>query len=131
MEQGIILEGIHAMLEEIRDNMKKNPEQEMINSKLVAIEQVCNEFAGLKLVTEDQLIRAMIYIVGKIKEVNKMQDEKIERLDKCFLEHHKYMTEEIVKQRNNIGIVLVFIKELHKRSCKYNLLKKIVNMFKY
>lgn len=29
MEQEIILEGIHAMLEEIRDNMKKNPELEV------------------------------------------------------------------------------------------------------
>lgn len=46
MEQKIILEGIHAMLEEIRDNLKRNPEMEFIKSKLVAIEKVCNEFAG-------------------------------------------------------------------------------------
>lgn len=40
MEQEIILEGIHAMLEEIRDNMKKNLELETIKSKLNAIESL-------------------------------------------------------------------------------------------
>lgn len=39
MEQEIVLEGIYAMLEEIRDNTKKNLKQAMINSKLVAIEK--------------------------------------------------------------------------------------------
>lgn len=33
MEQEIILEGIHAMLEEIRDNLKKCPELETMKSK--------------------------------------------------------------------------------------------------
>ena len=55
MEQEIILEGIHAMLEKIRDNLKRNPELETIKSKLNAIERVCNEFAGQKFVTEDVL----------------------------------------------------------------------------
>lgn len=52
MEQEIILEGIHAMLEEIRDDTKKSPEVETIKSELNAIEKICNEFAGQKFVTD-------------------------------------------------------------------------------
>lgn len=78
MEQEIILEGIHAMLEKIRDNLKRNPELETIKSKLNAIERVCNEFAGQKFVTEDVLAQFLACTLQKIAEMNKKQDEKIE-----------------------------------------------------
>lgn len=80
MEQEIILEGIHAMLEEIRDNMKKNPEQEMINSKLVVIEKVCNELAERKLVTEDIMASFISYVLKQMIEMNKKQDEKMKEI---------------------------------------------------
>lgn len=63
MEQGIILEGINAMLEEIRDNMKKNPEQEMINSRLAVIKKTCNDLAEKKLVTEDLMVGFISYLL--------------------------------------------------------------------
>ena len=78
MEQEIILEGIHAMLEKIRDNLKRNPELETIKSKLNAIERVYNEFAGQKFVTEDVLAQFLACTLQKIAEMNKKQDEKIE-----------------------------------------------------
>lgn len=71
MEQEIILEGIHAMLEEIRDNLKKNPELEIIKSKLNAIEKVCNEFTGQKFVTEDVLAQFLACTLQKIAEMDK------------------------------------------------------------
>lgn len=77
MEQKIILEGIHAMLEEIRDNLKKNPEVETIKSKLNTIEKVCNEFAGQKFVTEDVLAQFLACTLQKIAEMNEKQEEKI------------------------------------------------------
>lgn len=106
MEQVIILEGIHAMLEEIRDNMKKNPEVEMINSKLNAIEKVCNEFAGQKFVTEDVLAQFLACTLQKIAEMNKKQEEKIEKLGGYVLGHHKYMKEQIIIQQKSMYIKL-------------------------
>lgn len=100
MEQQIILEGIHAMLEEIRDNMKKNPEQQMINSKLVAIEKTCHDLAEKKLVTEDLMAGFINYVLKQMIEMNKMQDEKIEKLKECVLGHHKYMSEWIAEKKN-------------------------------
>ena len=70
MEQEIILEGIHAMLEEIRDNMKRNPELEMINSKLVVIEKVCNEFTGQKFVTEEVMAEFLACTLQRIMKMN-------------------------------------------------------------
>lgn len=88
MEQEIILEGIHAMLEEIRDNMKRNLGQEMINSKLVVIEKVCNELAGQKFVTEEVMAQFLACTLQKIMEMNKKQDEKMRGY---ISEHHKYV----------------------------------------
>lgn len=101
MEQEIILEGIHAMLEEIRDNMKKNPELEIIKSKLNAIEKVCNEFAGQKLVTEDVLAQFLACTLQKIAEMNEKQEEKIRG---NVLEYHMYMKEQFVKQQQGVNI---------------------------
>ena len=80
MEQEIILEGIHAMLEEIRDNMKKNPEQEMISLKLAAIEKVCNDLAEKKLVTEDLMAGFISYVLKQMIEMDKKQDEKLKEI---------------------------------------------------
>lgn len=91
MEQEIILEGIHAMLEEIRDNLKKNPEMETIKSKLSTIGKVCNEFAGQKFVTEDVLARFLACTLQKIAEMNKKQEEKLkealDRLERQNIQH--------------------------------------------
>lgn len=84
MEQEIILEGIHVMLEEIRDNMKRNPELETIKSKLNAIEKVCNEFAEKKLVTEDLTASFISYMLKRMIGMDKKQDEKIENCKKMF-----------------------------------------------
>lgn len=88
MEQEIILEGIHAMLEEIRDNLKKCPELEMINSKLNAIERVCNKFAGQKFVTEDVLAQFLACTLQKIAEMHEKQEEKMKEY---ILQRHKYV----------------------------------------
>lgn len=52
MDQEIILEGIHAILEEIWDNMKKNPELKFIKSKLVTAKKTYNELTQKKFITE-------------------------------------------------------------------------------
>ena len=93
MEQEIILEGIHAMLEEIRDNMKKNPEQGMINSKLETIEKVCNEFTGQKFVTEEVMAQFLACTLQRIIEMNEKQDEKMRRY---VSEYHKCVDEDIM-----------------------------------
>lgn len=101
MEQEIILEGIYAMLEEIRDDTKKSPEVETIKSELNAIEKICNEFAGQKFVTEDILAQFLACTLQKIAEMNKKQDEKIRGY---ILEYHKYMKEQFVKQQQGVNI---------------------------
>lgn len=78
MEQEIILEGINAMLEEIWDNMKKNPEQKMINSRLAVIEKTCNDLAGQKFVTEEVMAQFLACTFQRVMEMNEKQDEKIE-----------------------------------------------------
>lgn len=115
MEQKIILEGIHAMLEEIRDNMKKNPEQEMINSKLVAIEQICNEFAEKKLVTEDLMAGFISYVLKQMIEMDKKQDEKIEKLREYILGHHKFVKEQMIRRQQNVDVRLERIENLLKK----------------
>lgn len=101
MEQEIILEGIYAMLEEIRDDTKKSPEVETIKSELNAIEKICNEFAGQKFVTEDILAQFLACTLQKIAEMNKKQDEKIRGY---ILEYHKYMKEQFIKQQQGVNI---------------------------
>lgn len=100
MEQEIILEGIHAMLEEIRDNMKRNPEQEMINSKLVVIEKVCNEFTGQKFVTEEVMAQFLACTLQRIIEMNEKQDEKMRRYISVY---HKYKEEQFAKQQEELN----------------------------
>lgn len=100
MEQEIILEGIHAMLEEIRDNMKRNPELEMINSKLVVVEIVCNELAEKKLVTEDLMVGFISYVLKQMIEMDKKQDE---RMREYISEHHKYVKEQFAKQQEELN----------------------------
>lgn len=112
MEEKIILEGIYAMLEENRDNMKKNPEQETINSKLVAIEQVCNELVEKKLITEDLMVGFISYVLKQMIEMNEKQDRKIEKLNGYVLGHHKFIKEQTVKQLQNIDVGLERIENL-------------------
>lgn len=100
MEREIILEGIHAMLEEIRDNMKRNPELEMINSKLVVVEKVCNELAERKLVTEDIMASFISYVLKHMIEMNKKQDEKMRG---HISDYHKYIEEQFAKQQADLN----------------------------
>lgn len=86
MENRILLEGINAMLEEIRDNMKKNPELEVINSELSTIEKICNDFAGQKFVTEEVMAQFLACTLKRIMEMNEKQDEKMKEY---ILEHHR------------------------------------------
>lgn len=112
MEQEIILEGIHVLLEEIRDNMKKSPEVETIKLKLGTIEQVCNELAEKKLVTEDIMAGFISYMLKQRIEMNKKQDEKIERVKECILWHHKYVKEHVNELQKNAVVSLGAIYEL-------------------
>lgn len=116
MEQEIILEGIHAMLEEIRDNLKKNPEVETIKLKLETIEKVCNELTGQKFVTEDVLAQFLVCTLQKIVEMNKKQEEKMERIKECILGHHKHSKEQIIALRQNISIVFIEVKKLSEKN---------------
>lgn len=132
MEQGIILEGINAMLEEIRDNMKKNPEQEMINSKLSAIEKICNDFAEKKLVTEDLMADFIRYVLKQMIEMDKKQDEKIEKLKGYILGHHKYVKEHVYELQKNVIVSLEPIYELlNRRQKRMNLFEKIFKALIY
>lgn len=106
MEQEIILEGIHAMLEEIRDNIKKNPELETMKSKLSAIGKVCNDLAEKKLVTEDLMVSFISYLLKQMVEINKKQDEKIEKLKECVLGHHKFVKETLCVKINFVISIL-------------------------
>ncbi len=84
------------MLEEIRDNLKKNPEVETIKSKLNAIERVCNEFAGQKFVTEDILAQFLACTLQKIAEMNKKQEANMRGY---VSEYHMHIKEQFVKQQ--------------------------------
>ncbi len=126
MEQEIILEGIHAMLEEIRDNLKKNPELETIKLKLGTIEKVCNEFTGQKFVTEEIMAQFLACTLQKVAEMNKKQEEKIERVKECILGHHKYVKEYVYELQKNTVVSLETIYELLKRKPRrMNLFEKI------
>lgn len=132
MEQEIILEGIHAMLEEIRDNMKKNPELEVVKSKLVAIEKVCNDLAGQKFVTEDVMVQFLACTLPKIMEMNEKQEEKIEKLNGYILGHHKYVKEHVYELQKNAIVSLEAIYELlNRRQKKMNLFEKIFKALIY
>lgn len=104
MEQEIILEGIHAMLEEIRDNMKRNLEVETIKSKLNFIEKVCNELTGQKFVIEDVLAQFLACTLQKTMEMNKKQEEKIEKLKECITEYYGCLYRQSELILSNIGI---------------------------
>lgn len=117
MEQEIILEGIHALLEEIRDNMKKNPELETIKSKLNAIEKACNEFTGQKFITEDVLAQFLVCTLQKIAEMNQKQDEKIRGY---VSKHHKCISEQMYTQHIKIDMALGKVKD-HLEKKKVNL----------
>lgn len=112
MENRILLEGINAMLEEIRDNMKKNPELEMIKSKLATIEKVCNDLAGQKFVTEEVVAQFLACTLERIMEMNGKQDEKMEKLKGYILGHHKFIKEQMVRQLQNIDVGLERIENL-------------------
>lgn len=99
MEQEIILEGIHAMLEEIRDNLKKCSELETIKSKLNAIEKVGNEFAGQKFVTEDVLAQFLACTLQRIMEMNNKQDERIEKHILKYYEQVKELLKDMQNQK--------------------------------
>ena len=112
MEEKIILEGIYVMLEENRDNMKKNPELETIKSKLATIEKACNELAGQKFVTENVLAQFLVCTLQRIMEMNEKQDEKIEKLKGYILGHHKFVKEQTVRQQENTDVRLERIENL-------------------
>lgn len=88
------------MLEEMRDNLKKNPEVETIKSKLNAIERVCNEFAGQKFVTEDVLAQFLACTLQKIAEMNKKQEANMRGY---VSEYHMRIKEQFVKQQEGIN----------------------------
>lgn len=124
MEQEIILEGIHAMLEEIRDNMKKNPGQEMINSKLIAIKKTCNDLAEKKLVTEDIMASFISYVLKQMIEMNKKQDEKID----YWKENYSLLESQVKMLENEINLGLIEIRKiLELQQNKQSVLKKILN----
>lgn len=104
MENRILLEGINVMLKEIWDNVKSNPELEIINSKLVAIEQVCNELAEKKLVTENLIAGFISFVLKQMIEMNENQDEKTEKLKGYILGHHKFIKEQIVIQQEKLNM---------------------------
>lgn len=125
MEQEIILEGIHATLEEIRDNMKRNPEQKVIKSKLETIERVCNEFTGQKFVTEEVMAQFLACTLKKIMEMNEKQDEKIEKLGEYISEHHKYVKEQAYKQQKIISVIEEVKEYMIKPNLLYVLFKRV------
>lgn len=100
MENRILLEGINAMLEEIRDNVKSNPELEVIKSKLITIEKVCNDLTEKKLITEDVMAGYISYMLKQMIEMNNKQDEKMEKLKGYILGHHKFLKEQVEVQLN-------------------------------
>ena len=106
MENRILLEGINAMLEEIRDNVKSNPEMAVIKSKLVTIEKVCNDLAEKKLITEDVMAGFISYVLKQMIEMDKRQDEKIEKLNGYIGKQHKLMKEQIEVQGNILNKIL-------------------------
>lgn len=131
MENRILLEGINAMLEEIRDNVKSNPELEMIKSKLATIEKVCNDLAEKKLITEDLMAGFISYMLKRMIEIDKRQDEKIEKLKECILEHHKHSREQIITLGQNINIVSVEVKKLlEKEQINQGFFRRLFNSLK-
>lgn len=124
MEQGILLEGINAMLEEIRDNMKKNPGQEMINLKLSVIEKVCNDLVEKKLVTEDLMAGFINYVLKQMAEVSRKQDEKIN----YWKENYSLLESQVKMLENEINLGLIKIRKiLELQQTKQSVLKKILN----
>lgn len=81
------------MLEEIRNNVKSNSELEVIKSELATIEKVCNDLAEKKLITEDVMAGFISYVLKQMLEINRKQDEKMEKLKGYILRYHKYVKE--------------------------------------
>lgn len=52
------------------------------------------------------------YLLKQMIEMNKQQDEKVEKLKECILEHHKHSKEQIITLGQNINIVSVKVKKL-------------------
>lgn len=84
------------MLEEIRNNVKSNSELEVIKSELATIEKVCNNLAEKKLITEDVMAGFISYVFKQMIEINRKQDEKMEKLKGYILGHHKYVKEQFI-----------------------------------
>lgn len=104
--------------------MKKNPELEMINSKLNAIEKVCNEFTGQKFVTEDILAQFLACTLQKIAEMNTKQEEKFN----YGKENYNILESQFKMMMNEINLGLIPIrKRLEFQHTKQSMFKKILN----
>ena len=130
MTDKLISEGTFAMLKEIRDKMNNDPQQNLINEKLVQIEKACNDLVAKKLITEDVMAGLIGYMLKQIAEMYKKQDEKIEELKRYILGHHKNMKERVEKQEKDMNIRLLQIENMLKEKGEnQGILKKFREWF--
>lgn len=114
MERNIEMEGILAMLEEIKGNTEKPQIPSEVMGKLQDINEVCTSFAVKPLVTERFLAKCLISNIEQIEKSNDKQNEEVAKLKNYILEHHKYVKEQMAIQQKNTNARLERIQNLLK-----------------
>lgn len=112
MERNIEMEGILAMLEEIKGNTEKPQIPIEAMEKLQDINEVCTSFAEKPLVTQKFLANCLTYTIEQIEKSNGTQNEEVAKLKNYILEYHKYVKEQMAIQQENINARLERIENL-------------------
>lgn len=112
MERNIEMEGILAMLEEIKGNTEKPQIPGEVIGKLQDINEVCTSLAIKPLVTERFLAKCLISTIEQIEKSNGTQNEEVAKLKNYILEHHKYVKEQVTIQQENMSVRLERIENL-------------------
>lgn len=131
MERNIEMEGILAMLEEIKGNTEKPQIPGEVMGKLQDINEVCTLFAEKPLVTERFLAKCLISTIEQIEKHNGTQNEEVAKLKNYILEHHKYVKEQVTIQQEKINARLERIENLlREQQAKQGILERFEQWIK-
>lgn len=131
MERNIEMEGILAMLEEIKGNTEKPQIPGEVIEKLQDINEVCTWIISQKLVTETAFKEVFHYLFELLKESDTKQDEQLEKLRKNIIGHHQYVKEQIAIQQENTNARLERIENILKeQQAKQGILERFEQWIK-
>lgn len=131
MERNIEMEGILAMLEEIKGNTEKPQIPGEAMGKLLNINEIYTSLATKPLVTEKFLARCLISTIEQIEKHNGTQNEEVAKLKNYILEYHKYVKEQVTIQQENINARLERIENLlREQQAKQGILERFEQWIK-